>query len=182
MPNPYSTHEPTLGRTSREPVFIMIVATSCAGMSVYIERTTHRSSTSSPNCGKTSLTSMPDLPLGRELERRPHGHAVHAGQRLAVVFASATAWDPRCPRATARPGRKCARRVWPWPETAESWAAVSPRLPWRRPPAQTVHCQTRSPGSTRQNPCPRVVETAAASETGPPAGGNVPLYICRLDS
>ena len=38
------------------------LATSCAGMSVYIERMIAMSSTCSPSFGKTSLTSMPDLP------------------------------------------------------------------------------------------------------------------------
>src|SRR5713101_4050717 len=67
-PNPYSTQEPMLGRASLvEPVFMKTVATSCAGMSVYIERMTARSSTSSPNFGKTSLTSIPDLPLRANL-------------------------------------------------------------------------------------------------------------------
>src|SRR5258708_33647031 len=57
-----------LGREKRvEPVFINTVATSCAGMSVYIERITARSSTISPSFGKTSLTSMPDLPCGENL-------------------------------------------------------------------------------------------------------------------
>jgi len=55
-----------LGRARRvEPVFMNTVATSWAGMSVYIERITARSSTISPSLGKTSLTSMPDLPFSR---------------------------------------------------------------------------------------------------------------------
>src|ERR1700722_16524804 len=45
-----------------EPVFIITVATSWAGMSVYIERMMAMSSTCSPILGNTSLTSMPDLP------------------------------------------------------------------------------------------------------------------------
>jgi hypothetical protein len=52
-----------LGFTIRsEPVFMNTVATSCAGMSVYIERTTAMSSTCCPIRGKSSLTSIPDSP------------------------------------------------------------------------------------------------------------------------
>src|ERR1051326_2267439 len=61
-----------LGRASLvEPVFMKTVATSCAGMSVYIERMTVRSSTSSPSLGKTSLTSMPDRPFFENLNGEP---------------------------------------------------------------------------------------------------------------
>src|SRR5580700_11774585 len=69
VPNPYNTHDPRLGRTNRvEPVFMNSVATSCAGMSVYIERITAMSSTNPARLGKTSLTSMPDLPCGANLK------------------------------------------------------------------------------------------------------------------
>src|SRR6478609_4537666 len=62
-PSPYTTHDPKLGFVMRiEPVFINIVATSCAGMSVYIERMTARSSACAAVLAKRSLTSKPDLP------------------------------------------------------------------------------------------------------------------------
>ena len=62
-PSPYVTHEPKLGRTCRtSPQFIIISDGSWFGMSVYIERMTHRSSTHSPTFGKISLTSMPLWP------------------------------------------------------------------------------------------------------------------------
>ena len=54
-------------------------ATSCAGMSVHIERMTAMSSTCSPSFGKTSLTSMPDLPIFVELERRAERQPVMPG-------------------------------------------------------------------------------------------------------
>ena len=63
LPRPYSAHAPTLGLAMRnEPVFMNTVATSCAGMSVYIERMIARSSTCSPSAENTSLTSIPALP------------------------------------------------------------------------------------------------------------------------
>src|SRR3979409_581159 len=69
VPSPYNTHEPKLGRENRvDPVFMKTVATSCAGISVYIERITVRSSTSSPSLGKTSLTSIPDFPFFSNLK------------------------------------------------------------------------------------------------------------------
>src|ERR1035441_7160901 len=40
-------------------------------MSVNIERTTHKSSTISPSCGNTSLTSMPDFPFLENLNGEP---------------------------------------------------------------------------------------------------------------
>src|SRR6267142_3772798 len=68
VPKPYRTHDPMLGRANLvEPVFMKTVATSCAGISVYIERITARSSTNSPSFGNTSLTSMPDLPFFENL-------------------------------------------------------------------------------------------------------------------
>ena len=61
-----------LGFTIRsEPVFMNTVATSWAGMSVYIERMTAMSSTCSPMPGKISLTGIPDLPIGLNLKGEP---------------------------------------------------------------------------------------------------------------
>ena len=47
-------------------------ATSCAGMSVHIERMIAISSTCSPSFGKTELTGMPDLPIGVNLNGDPN--------------------------------------------------------------------------------------------------------------
>ena len=47
------------------------VATSWAGMSVYIERMTVMSSTCWPIPGKSSLTGVPDLPIGLNLNGDP---------------------------------------------------------------------------------------------------------------
>jgi hypothetical protein len=47
------------------------VATSWAGMSVYMERTTAMSSTCWPIPGKSSLTSIPDRPMGVNLNGEP---------------------------------------------------------------------------------------------------------------
>src|SRR5688572_27680643 len=72
VPNPYNTHEPILGRARRsEPVFMKIAATSCAGMSVYIERMIARSSTCCAVRAKTSLTSVPALPNLENLNGEP---------------------------------------------------------------------------------------------------------------
>jgi hypothetical protein len=51
-----------LGLGCRGPVFIITVTTSCAGMSVWIDRITASSSTCSAIAGNTSLTSIPDCP------------------------------------------------------------------------------------------------------------------------
>src|ERR1035438_4204762 len=72
VPSPYTTHEPMLGFAIRsEPVFMNTVATSWAGMSVYMERTTAMSSTCWPIPGKSSLTSIPDRPMGVNLNGEP---------------------------------------------------------------------------------------------------------------
>src|SRR5262245_18953687 len=51
-----------------EPVFIMIVAAAWSGMSVYMERMIAISSTCWPRVGKTSLTSVPLLPVFENLK------------------------------------------------------------------------------------------------------------------
>ena len=72
VPRPYVTHEPMLGLVMRsEPVFMNTVATSWAGMSVYIERITAMSSICLPIFGNSSLTSMPDWPIGVNLKGSP---------------------------------------------------------------------------------------------------------------
>ena len=72
VPSPYTTHDPMLGFVIRsDPVFMNTVATSWAGMSVYIERTTAMSSTCWPIPGKSSLTSVPDRPMGVNLNGEP---------------------------------------------------------------------------------------------------------------
>src|SRR6266852_3420679 len=74
-----------LGRASRvDPVFMNTVATSCAGMSVYIERITVRSSTISPNFGNTSLTSIPDWPCFENL----NGDAIATPSDPGIDFPS----------------------------------------------------------------------------------------------
>src|SRR5688572_24156588 len=89
VPKPYSTHEPRLGRAWRvEPVFMKIVATSWAGMSVWHERTMQRSSTSSPSLGKTSLTSMPDLPFFSNLNGEAIATPSEPGMDLPSYLAS----------------------------------------------------------------------------------------------
>ena len=61
-----------LGRTRRsEPVFMKTVATSCAGISVYIERMIAMSSTYWPVLLNTSLTSMPAWPILLNLNGEP---------------------------------------------------------------------------------------------------------------
>ena len=55
----------------RDPVFMNTVATSWAGMSVYIERTTAMSSTCCPMPGKSSLTSVPERPILVNLNGEP---------------------------------------------------------------------------------------------------------------
>src|SRR5687767_10618527 len=63
LPRPYKAHAPRLGFAIRnEPVFIITVATSWAGMSVCIDRITERLSTCAAMEGNTSLTSIPDFP------------------------------------------------------------------------------------------------------------------------
>ena len=69
-----------------EPVFMKRCATSCAGMSVHMERMIAMSSMHSASFGKTSLTSTPDLPLFLKLEGRAEGQAFMAGDRLVVVL------------------------------------------------------------------------------------------------
>jgi len=54
-----------------EPVFMNTVATSCAGMSVYMERMTAMSSTCWPIPGKSSLTWVPLRPMGVNLKGEP---------------------------------------------------------------------------------------------------------------
>ena len=82
-----------LGRDSRsDPVFMKTVATSCAGMSVHIERMTAISSTWLPRLGKTSLTSIPDLPFfsnlnGEAIPMPPSGR-VFPSIRVNVGFGS----------------------------------------------------------------------------------------------
>jgi hypothetical protein len=86
VPRPYTTHEPMLGLTIRsEPVFMNTVATSWAGMSVYIERTTAMSSTCWPIPGKSSLTSVPDLPIGVNLNGEPIGDAAVADRLPSIL-------------------------------------------------------------------------------------------------
>src|ERR1700757_3899918 len=63
VPSPYVIHDPIDGRPATfAPVFIMIIAGSCFGISVYTDRTTQMSSMHSPIYGKISLTSIPLLP------------------------------------------------------------------------------------------------------------------------
>src|SRR5688500_12653111 len=57
--------------TRMEPVFMNTVATSCAGMSVYIERMTARSSAWAAVLAKTSLTSKPLWPYFEKLNGEP---------------------------------------------------------------------------------------------------------------
>ena len=68
-----------------EPVFMKIVATSWAGMSVYIERRTARSSTCLAISENTSLTSMPDLPCWLNLKLEP----------IATPLRSGNSWPSR---------------------------------------------------------------------------------------
>ena len=92
------------------PVFICRQAPLWLMLSATIERITHRSSTHAATFGNSSLTSMPDCAVPRELERRGE-QVAGAGplqlrhrerQRLAVVAAS-RAWGRTGRRATARP-------------------------------------------------------------------------------
>src|SRR6185312_3298695 len=63
VPRPYVTHEPMLGRTSRDsPQFISISDGSWFGTSACIERTTAISSIDSATCENSSLTSIPLWP------------------------------------------------------------------------------------------------------------------------
>ncbi len=79
-----------LGRASRVlPVFMKTVATSWAGMSVYIERITARSSTNSPNFGNTSLTSMPERPFFSNLNGEAIATPSEPGIGLPLQAASA---------------------------------------------------------------------------------------------
>jgi hypothetical protein len=55
----------------REPVFMNTVATSWAGMSVYMELITAMSSTWAPTLVKSSLTGIPDRPIGVNLKGEP---------------------------------------------------------------------------------------------------------------
>src|SRR5471032_756405 len=54
-----------------EPVFMNTVATSCAGMSVHIERTIARSSACAAVFAKRSLISRPDWPYFWNLNGEP---------------------------------------------------------------------------------------------------------------
>ena len=69
-----------------EPVFIMTVATSCAGMSVCIERITARSSTCAAIAENTSLTSMPDFPYFANLNGDAIATPLRPGKGLVVVL------------------------------------------------------------------------------------------------
>src|SRR5258708_3300798 len=77
------------GLASRsEPVFIITVATSWAGMSVYIERMIAMSSTCSPIFGKTSLTGMPERPMGVNLKGEGMATPFMFGRDLPAYLAS----------------------------------------------------------------------------------------------
>ena len=81
-------------------------ATSCAGMSVHIERMIAMSSTHSPSFGKTSLTSMPALPIFVNLNGDGYASPSCPGIVLSA-YSPAPASDPRYRRATVRLPRKC---------------------------------------------------------------------------
>lgn len=89
-----------------EPVFMKTVATSCAGMSVYIERITAMSSTCLPNAEKTSLTSMPDWPCLVNLNGDDIATPLRSGKGLSSYLARA-GFGPRYPLAMARLGQRC---------------------------------------------------------------------------
>ena len=72
-----------------EPVFIITVANSCAGMSVCIERITATSSMHSPIFGKISLTSTPDLPRLVNLKTVGNGVPPISEMFLSALRASA---------------------------------------------------------------------------------------------
>ena len=72
-----------------DPVFMNTVATSCAGMSVYIERMIAMSSTCSPNFENTSLTSMPDWPCLVNLNGEGIATPLRSGRDLSAYLASA---------------------------------------------------------------------------------------------
>ena len=87
---PRADRRPARLRVAR---FIISSDGSWFGMSVYIERMTQMSSTHSPTCGNSSLTSMPLWPyfLNVNGERisspvLPLGRDRPAGQRLAVIL------------------------------------------------------------------------------------------------
>ena len=62
-PSPYTTHEPTLGRTKFcEPVWKQSMALEWLLESVYIDRTKHRSSACCPKPGNKLLISSPLSP------------------------------------------------------------------------------------------------------------------------
>src|SRR5262249_47977621 len=106
VPSPYNTHDPTLGRASLvEPVFMNTVATSCAGISVYIDRITARSSTISPSFGKTSLTSMPERPFFENL----NGDAYATPSVPGIVFPSYCASDGFGSHVSTCDGAPCAK-------------------------------------------------------------------------
>src|SRR5882724_11504104 len=63
VPSPYVSHDPMDGRpTWLCPVFIINMDGSWFGISVYTDRMKQMSSTHSPTCGNSSLTSMPLFP------------------------------------------------------------------------------------------------------------------------
>src|SRR4051812_3994682 len=63
VPRPYTSHEPIEGFGScSDPVVMKRCATSCAGISVHIERMIAMSSMHLARFGNTSETSTPDLP------------------------------------------------------------------------------------------------------------------------
>ena len=96
-----------------EPVFIMTVATSCAGMSVHIERMTAMSSTCSPIFGNTSLSSMPDWPFFANVNGDRIATPLIPVQRLPIVFRQSPVWGQRCRCARVRPAQRYGQRVLP---------------------------------------------------------------------
>src|SRR5262245_60398882 len=89
LPSPYRTQEPILGLTERsDPVFMNNCATSCAGMSVCIDRMTARSSTCFAIAENTSLTSIPDWPYLENLNGDAIATPFSPGNDLPLAFVS----------------------------------------------------------------------------------------------
>src|SRR6266436_920403 len=90
VPSPYVIHDPSDGRpTWLNPVFIISIAGSWFGISVYIERIQQMSSAHAPTFGNSSLTSMPHFPYFWKVN----------GDRISAPVLRSV--------ATAPPGRGC---------------------------------------------------------------------------